>query len=154
MPSPLPFCDWIDTDDRWKCARCGAEVAKAASEKKPFAVCATGSELLSLEYRPAVRVDNSNVFPHPVEGPGTELKKLLRKAGIAASGGCQCNARAIQMNRWGPDECERRLDDIVKWLRDEAAGRGLPFVDAVGRILVRRAIKNARKLALPKNATG
>jgi hypothetical protein len=48
------------------------------------------------------------------------------------------------MDAWGPDECDRRLDEIVGWLRTEATGRGLPFVDAVGRVLVRRAIADAR----------
>jgi hypothetical protein len=36
---------------------------------------------------------------------------------------------------------------IVGWLREEATKRGLPFLDAAGRLLVRRAIKNARKSA-------
>ena len=52
------------------------------------------------------------------------------------------------MNLWGCDECERRLDQIIAWLREEAHRRGLPFVDAAGRMLVKKAIANARK-ALP-----
>jgi hypothetical protein len=30
-------------------------------------------------------------------------------------------------------------------MRENAVRRGLPFVDAAGRFLIRRAIKNARK---------
>jgi heterodisulfide reductase subunit C len=51
------------------------------------------------------------------------------------------------MDQWGPDECSKpeRIDEVVKVMREEAAARGLPFLDAAGRFLVRRAIKNARK---------
>lgn len=37
------------------------------------------------------------------------------------------------------------IDEIVGWLREEASKRGLPFVDMAGRMLVKRAIRNARK---------
>jgi hypothetical protein len=49
------------------------------------------------------------------------------------------------MNLWGPDECERKIDLIVGWLREEATRRRLPFVDTLARMLVKRAISNARK---------
>jgi len=51
------------------------------------------------------------------------------------------------MDAWGPDECERpeRIDEVVAVMRAEAAARGLPFVDIAGRVLVRRAIANARR---------
>jgi hypothetical protein len=44
-----------------------------------------------------------------------------------------------------PGWCEANLDEIVGWLREEAAKRGIPFIDLAGRMLVKRAIKNARK---------
>lgn len=47
----------------------------------------------------------------------------------------------------GCDWCELNIERIVSWLRDEAARRGLPFLDVAGRMLVKRAIKNARKAA-------
>ena len=84
-------------------------------------------------------------------GPGTELKRLL--AGwpfyITASPDCSCNHVAREMDAWGADECEQpeRMDYILAALRDNAAKRGLPFLDAAGRMLVRRAIKNARREA-------
>lgn len=79
------------------------------------------------------------------DGPGTELKKLLRSVGIVASPGCSCNARAQRMDERGCDWCEQNLDEIVGWLREEATKRRLPFIDAAGRVLVRRAIANARR---------
>lgn len=88
--------------------------------------------------------------PAPARGPGTELKKLLKRVGITASPNCSCNARARTMDQWGCDKCEERIDEIVGWLREEAAKRRLPFIDAAGRMIVRRAIKNARRIAVDK----
>jgi len=85
----------------------------------------------------------------PNSGPGTELKKLL--AGwpfyITSSPDCSCNRVAREMDAWGPDECERpeRIDYILAAMKQNAEKRGLPFIDAAGRFLIRRAIKNARK---------
>jgi len=81
------------------------------------------------------------------EGVGTELKKLLAAFGITATPDCPCNARAAEMDARGPDWCEANIDMIVGWLREQAAERGLPFLDAAGRLLVRRAIRNARQNA-------
>ncbi len=83
-------------------------------------------------------------------GPGTELKKLLAAVGITASPTCSCNARAAFMDAreaGEPGWCEANVDEIVGWLREEATKRGLPFLDAAGRLLVRRAIANARRRA-------
>jgi hypothetical protein len=80
-------------------------------------------------------------------GPGTELKKLLARVGITASPDCACNARAAEMDRQGVEWCEANLDTIVGWLREQATARGLPFLDIAGRLLVRRAIANARRNA-------
>ena len=85
----------------------------------------------------------------PTHGPGTELKKLL--AGwpfrIVATPNCSCNAKAAEMDRQGIEWCEANIDTIVGWLREEAGKRGLPFLDAAGRMLIRRAIANARRAA-------
>jgi len=80
--------------------------------------------------------------------PGTELKKLLAIAGIVADESCPCNARAVEMDRNGPAWCEANIDTIVGWLREQAQARGLPFIDAAGRMLVRRAIRNAERRTL------
>jgi hypothetical protein len=83
----------------------------------------------------------------PTNGPGTELKKLLAKVGIVSSPDCSCNARAAEMDRQGVEWCEANLDTIVGWLREQAEARGLPFLDVAGRLLVKRAISNARRNA-------
>jgi hypothetical protein len=53
------------------------------------------------------------------------------------------------MDRWGCDEASRpeRIDEVVAVMRAEAEARGLPFLDMAGRLLVRRAISNARRSA-------
>lgn len=82
----------------------------------------------------------------PAAGPGTELKKLLKRVGIVPTPNCKCNARAAEMDwreRETPGWCAANCDLIVGWLREEASSRGLPFVDSIGRMLVRRAIKAA-----------
>lgn len=83
----------------------------------------------------------------PAHGPGTELGKLLKRLGIEPTPTCACRAKAAEMDQWGCDEAERpeRIDEVVAVMREEAAARGLPFLDVAGRLLVRRAIRNARK---------
>ena len=82
-------------------------------------------------------------------GPGTELSKLLKRFGIEPTPTCQCRAKAAEMDAWGPDECARpeRVEEVLAVMREEAKARGLPFLDAAGRLLIRRAIANARRAA-------
>jgi hypothetical protein len=49
------------------------------------------------------------------------------------------------MDANGCDWCEANIEEIVGWLRESAAQRGLPFLDVAARLLVKRAIHNARK---------
>jgi hypothetical protein len=83
----------------------------------------------------------------PASGPGTELSRLLKRFGIEPTPTCSCRAKAAEMDRWGCDEAAKpeRIDEVVAVMRAEAAARGLPFVDIAGRVLVRRAIANARR---------
>ena len=87
--------------------------------------------------------------PQPSHGPGTELKTLL--AGwpfyIVSSPDCKCNARARYMDEKGCDWCEspEGMTEIMGFLREAAEERGLPFLDVAARLLVKRAIHNARK---------
>lgn len=85
----------------------------------------------------------------PTHGPGTELSKLLKRFGISPTPTCACRAKQQQMDQWGPDECSKpeRIDEVVAVMRAEAEARGLPFLDVAGRLLVRRAIANARRNA-------
>ena len=78
-------------------------------------------------------------------GVGTEIKKILARFGIVATPNCSCNRNAKLADQWGPDECEKRADEIIGWMRVEATKRRLPFFDPVGRMILRRAIRAARK---------
>lgn len=59
---------------------------------------------------------------------------------------CSCKRHALEMNEKGNDWCEENIDIIVGWLKDEAKRRGLPFIDAAGKMLVNSAISQSRKL--------
>jgi hypothetical protein len=89
----------------------------------------------------------AHVGPPPA-GPGTELKKLLKLLfGASATPNCPCNAHAAQMDSWGPDECQRRMPEILGWLEEQAKARGLPFVRFGAEQVVKLAIRRARKSA-------
>lgn len=95
-------------------------------------------------------VETASVVRFPTtNGPGTELSKLLKRFGISPTPTCACRAKAAQMDAWGCDEAStpERIDEVVAVMRDEATARGLPFLDVAGRLLVRRAIQNARRNA-------
>ena len=78
-------------------------------------------------------------------GVGSNLKKLLSRIGITSTPNCSCNARAAMMDTFGIGWCEENLEYLVGFLREEAAKRKLPFIDAAGRALVKMAIKRAKK---------
>jgi hypothetical protein len=80
---------------------------------------------------------------------GSHLSKLLRRVGIDYSPGCKCRDMAAKMDANGCDWCEspEGMAKILDAMRTEAAKRGLPFLDAVGRLLVRRAISKESKRA-------
>jgi hypothetical protein len=53
-------------------------------------------------------------------GPGTELKSIFKSNGVPS---CQsCSSLALQMDQWGSDECEKRIDDIVEDMLPRAKG--------------------------------
>ena len=85
----------------------------------------------------------------PPAGPGTELKKILSRVGITSAPDCSCNAHAAEMDRNGCEWVEANMSTVVGWLREQAAARGLPFLDAAGRALVLVAVRNARRAATP-----
>lgn len=57
------------------------------------------------------------------------------------------------MNGMGLDWCESEdgMNEIVASMKESAAKRGLPFLDVAGRVLVRRAIANARRKEQARN---
>ena len=87
-------------------------------------------------------------------GPGCQLKRALEWWGLRDNGSCCCGSYAAQMDMWGPDECWRRLEEIVEHLRGAAASQGLPFIATAARIMVGRAIEAARKEVAHATAQG
>ena len=101
------------------------------------------------------RADGVPAPPAPpiVPGPGTHLASILGRLGLSERPGCKCKSYSAQMDRWGVDGCTDRILEIVGWLRAEAQNRGLPFIDFVGKMLVSRAISNARRSAADAEKT-
>jgi hypothetical protein len=128
-------CQWKHGQGRLECVHCGKVVHTRSRSVRSNCPVNQATETVWAQ----AGLVNS--------GPGTELKKLL--AGwplyIAATENCPCNRHAAEMDAWGADGCAARQDQIVGWLRVEAERSGLPFADVAGRLLVRRAIRNARK---------
>ena len=77
--------------------------------------------------------------------PGQELKKLLKKIGITSSPNCSCNKKARFMDTQGVKWCEENIDTIIDWLREEATKRKLPFIDIAAKLLIKKAISNAKR---------
>ncbi len=78
-------------------------------------------------------------------GPGCQLKRTIEWWGIRDDGQCGCTEYAAQLDQWGPDECIRRIEEIVQHLREAAAKRGLPFLATAARIAIGRAVEAARQ---------
>ena len=80
---------------------------------------------------------------------GAALRELLNAwpFRIVATPDCKCTSRAAYMDAKGCDWCEspEGMAEIMGFLREAAEERGLPFVDMAARLLVKRAIANARK---------
>lgn len=91
--------------------------------------------------------------PAPQDGPGTELKALLKDwLGIEASPTCSCNKMSQKMNREGTAWClsEYGMAEILGVMRAEHAKRWadgrtrLPWTDMGARQLVRLGCRRAR----------
>jgi hypothetical protein len=94
------------------------------------------------KYRNAIRQCRA---PLPTTcGPGCQLRRTLAWWGIRDDGSCGCDSFAAQMDAWGPDECWKRIEEIVSHLREAAEKKGLPFIATAARIMVGRAIEAAR----------
>ena len=122
----------------------------ALAEVMPCVVSQDGDQwTIDVDHPAYPREPSPGFVPQPPSGPGTELSRLLKRFGIEPTPTCACRAKAAEMDSWGPDECSKpeRIDEVVAVMREEAEARGLPFLDAAGRMLVRRAIRNARRAA-------
>lgn len=122
------------------------EVVKCIiSRNGNICVVDTNSEFYPMKPKPG--------YPKTIEiqnhqGPGTELKKLLSYIGIVSTETCSCNNRAKLMDEMEAKEpgwCEKNMETILGWLKEESAKRGLPFLEIVARSIVKLAIKRAKK---------
>ena len=84
-------------------------------------------------------------IPGKSGGAGTELKALLALVGITSTPTCKCNARAKEMDVRGIKWVEENRPTVLSWLKEEAERRKLPFFPAAGRMLIKRAIENAKR---------
>jgi hypothetical protein len=77
-------------------------------------------------------------------GVGTELKRLLHKVRIDSTPECPCDQRALLMDEQGIPWCRDNIDLIVGWMQEEAENRRLWFSEILAKLVVLRAIHNAR----------
>jgi hypothetical protein len=127
------LCHFVLSEGKHVCGSCGLTV-EIVGEGSPSAVCGQPRTL---------RVFHGDTGP---AGPGTHLKRLLAHVGVVAGPGCQCGARAAEMDKMGPEWCERNVPVIVGWLEEEAKSRGFRFFTRIAaRMLVKKAIRLARR---------
>lgn len=81
----------------------------------------------------------------PGFGPGDELRRIISKFGFKPAPHCKCFQHIREMNMKGIEWCEQNIDTIVGWLKEEAQRAGIPFIPLGARIMVRKAISNAKK---------
>lgn len=134
-----------------------AEVCVSTTEKA-CAVCllqktrtnhVTASLALSQIKRPLPREKQYllgllKTFTPVVDGPGTELKKLIAWFYSPYRKKCRCLSRIAKMNKWGPDECWKKRRTILLWLRQSAKIAKIPYTDVAGLILLAIAVKRSR----------
>jgi len=101
------------------------------------------------------RITKAYKIENASDGPGTQFKNLLRKAGV---GSCyRCSVTAAEMNLKGPDWCESEFDALVKRILKNAKASESLLVwvstvatDSVGaakpaiRWALKKAIETAR----------
>lgn len=89
-------------------------------------------------------------FPRTLEenpnGPGTILTGMISALGIKSTSTCSCRRHALEMNEKGTEWCEKNMDVILSWLKEESNKRSLPYVETVARMMVNRAIAKSKRL--------
>ena len=79
-------------------------------------------------------------------GAGTELTNILKRFGISAKeGGCSCKHKSKLIDKKGLKWAELNVETIVGYMRENAKKMKMPFVALPARMLVRQAIRNARR---------
>ncbi len=78
-------------------------------------------------------------------GAGTELKNLIARFGFKPGINCKCGQHIREMDQNGLDWCSENIGTITEWLREEAQRAKLPFTEIGAKLLIKRAISNAKK---------
>ena len=82
------------------------------------------------------------------EGAGTELGIILNKLKFEPKPGCKCDQHIQQMNINGTKWCSENEGTIISWLEEEARRANLPFTKLGAALLVKHAIRKAKKQKL------
>lgn len=139
-PCECPLAGWCDRHHREKIGRLHELCQTRADYRAKWDKEAEGRRKGTFPPKQAA--------PPPSKGgAGTELKKLLSWLFINESAGCKCAQRAAKMDSKGPDWCEASIDEILQWMEEEAAQRGIVFIRFAAAGLVRLAIAKARRNA-------
>jgi hypothetical protein len=124
--TPLPGCRWRGEprcDHRFGCDSPFLRVAPAGVPADYCASC----HYADRDLPPALaarREGKAACVTPPAEGPGAELARLIGDLGLSGEQGCECAARAAQMNAWGVEGCRERAEEITTWLREQGAKLG------------------------------
>lgn len=135
----LSYCKFVldENNKKWICTICNNFISQQlVGDNPPYAICRKSK--ISF-------VNKKNVLESPASGVGTALKGLLNKIGIKATPNCSCNKRAKIMDQNGIEWCENNIDIILGWLKEEAVKRKLPFLEIGAKILIKKAISDAKK---------
>lgn len=101
---------------------------------------------------PNIGMTLRSMFPKTLEenpnGPGTILSNMISSLGIKSSPTCSCKQHALEMNEKGIEWCEKNIDTIVGWLKEESSKRKIPFIESLAVLIVKRAIKQSRSLSM------
>ena len=133
-------------------------VSRFSERRKPGYEAAILSSALASDERSVTitRADYNRLreeFALPC-GPGCQLRRTLSWF-VRDDGKCGCTEFAAQMDAWGPDGCDERMDEIVAHLVEQAEKRGVilgAIAAASATTLVRRAIDAARAEAAADNS--
>lgn len=100
-------------------------------------------------YSECRKTEPSPELPRPPdEGPGTELKKLLKELGFDESVGCGCAAEVARMNALGPRLCLEQIDSIAEKLEANAKLQSWWALAKAGAIAASMGIFSVRQLIL------
>lgn len=107
----MMFCRYVrvaGTDD-FQCSQCSRILRNLPDAKIIVRRCTADGNgpPVKIPYRAVER------------GVGFQVKRILKKLKFVPKPGCQCNARAREMDRQGPQWCRDNIEMIVDWLQEE-----------------------------------